>query len=63
MSKQYMSKPTTLIKKVLIYHDDEWEPPEGYEIKTFQISPKDPDYFYVLLKKIKDKNKKEDIIA
>lgn len=58
-----MSKSTTLIKKVLIYHDDEWEPPKDYEIKSFQISPKDPDYFYVLLKKIEDKNKKEDIIA
>ena len=46
-----------------MYHDDEWEPPKDYEIKSFQISPKDPDYFYVLLKKIEDKNKKEDIIA
>ena len=29
-----MPKPTTLIKKVLIYHDDEWIPPEDYEIKS-----------------------------
>ena len=54
-----MSKPTTLIKKVLIYHDDEWEPTEDYEIKSFQISPKDPDYFYVLLRKKKTKIKKQ----
>ena len=59
MSKSTTLKSTTLIKKVLIYHDDEWEPPEGYEIKTFQISPKDPDYFYVLLRKKKTKIKKQ----
>ena len=58
-----MSKSTTLIKRELIYHDAEWEPPADYEIKSSAISPKDPDYFYVLLKRIEDKNKKEDIIA
>jgi hypothetical protein len=60
-------EPSQIIRKVLMYKTEEYIPPKGYKVVQFQILPKDNDYVYVLLEKIKqentDNNKKDNIIA
>lgn len=60
-------EPNQIIRRVLMYNSEEYIPPEGYRVVQFEFFPKDCDYIYVLLEKIKqeniDNNKKDNIIA